>query len=76
MDKLIAGSGYTCGLKAKRLLCWGSGLGERPKYDLEYKDIQAGMYHFCALDAGGSIHCWGPPALISTYVPNAINEIK
>ena len=65
-----AGGNFTCASSEGRVICWGdNSLGQLGTFSKTYGpvdinlsdvvDVEAGLYHACALRSGGDLYCWG-----------------
>jgi len=63
VDELVASGAIACARSPTKITCWGAAekaIGTPPPVSKDFKQITAGFTHACALDAKGSVTCWGP----------------
>jgi uncharacterized protein len=61
-EKLAASEYHICGLKNKRVKCWGNnryGALDIPSEMSDVIDIAVGLTHTCVIHSGGDVECWG-----------------
>lgn len=61
-EEITVGSYHACGLRQKRVQCWGSNsMGQLTPPDASslFTNVAAGSYHTCAVQSQGYVSCWG-----------------
>lgn len=75
IEKIVAGTYSTCGIKRDgELICWGSLGGDLPPSGLSFKDIALGYEQNCGITSGGTIECWGADPSSPQDAPPGIFE--
>ncbi len=72
VSMLTSGSAFSCAVKDAKAVCWGSngagqagGTGDKHEAPTEVpglgrvRNVQAAVYHACAVDDAGHVRCWG-----------------
>lgn len=61
-EKLVATEYHICGLKNKKVKCWGNdryGAIDIPSHVSDVIDVATSLTHTCAVLNGGDVECWG-----------------